>query len=280
MPVKKFKATTPGRRMMASPTFEELTTDKPERSLLIRLQKHGGRNNTGRITTRHRGGGEKKFYRMIDFNRADKLNIQGVVKTIEYDPYRTAYIMLVQYQDGEKRYHLSPNGMKVGTKIICKDKGKVQTGNRMKLKNIPVGYSIYEVELVRGKGGILGRSAGSSIVLVSLEGSKAQVQMPSGEVRFVEKDCYATIGGVSNVDHNIVNYGKAGKRRHMGWRPTVRGSAMNPVDHPHGGGEGRTPIGLKHPKTPWGLPALGVKTRNRKYTNKMIVKPRKGKIKL
>jgi large subunit ribosomal protein L2 len=277
MAVKKFKPTTPGRRGMASPTFEELTTGKPERSLLVHLKRFAGRNNTGRITTRHRGAGEKKAYRMVDFSRLDKLGIEGVVKTIEYDPYRTAYIMLVQYKDGEKRYHLSPVDMKVGTTIIAKEKTEVKTGNRMKIKNIPIGYSIYEVELIKGKGGILGRSAGSQIKLVSLEGGKAQIQMPSGEVRLTEKDCYATVGIVSNVDHNNVKYGKAGKRRHMGWRPTVRGSAMNPVDHPHGGGEGRTPIGLKHPKTPWGLPALGVKTRKRKYTDRMIVKSRHGK---
>lgn len=277
MAIKKFKPTTPGRRGMASPTFEEITRKHPEKTLLIHLKRFAGRNNTGRITTRHRGSGEKRAYRMVDFNRTDKLGIEGKVVGIEYDPYRTAYIMLVQYMDGEKRYHLAPADIKVGTKIIAKEKAKVKTGNRMKIKNIPIGYSIYEVELVKGKGGILGRSAGAQIKLVSLEGSKAQIQMPSGEVRLTEKDCYASIGIIGNIDHGNVKYGKAGKRRHMGWRPTVRGSAMNPVDHPHGGGEGRCPIGLKHPKTPWGLPALGVKTRNRKYTDRMIVKSRKGR---
>jgi len=277
MGVKKFKPTTPGRRGMASPTFEEITKHTPEKSLLIHLKRFGGRNNLGRVTTRHRGAGEKKAYRMVDFSRLDKLGIEGKVVGVEYDPYRTAYIMLVQYIDGEKRYHLAPAGIKIGGKILAKEKAKVKTGNRMKIKNIPVGYSIYEVSLVKGKAGILGRSAGSQIKLVSLEGPKAQIQMPSGEVRLTEKDCYATIGTVSNIDHNNVKYGKAGKRRHMGWRPTVRGSVMNPVDHPHGGGEGKSPIGLKHPKTPWGLPALGVKTRRRKYTNRMIIKSRKGK---
>lgn len=278
MTLKKFKPTTPGVRHMSVSSFEEITTMTPEKSLLISLKRHAGRNNTGRITIRHRGGGEKRFYRKMDFNRVDKLGIEGTVKTIEYDPYRTARIMLVVYKDGEKRYHLAPDGIKVGEVILTSEKGKIKVGNRMMIKSIPVGFSIYEVELNKGKGGQLGRSAGSSIKLVSLETPKAQIQMPSGEVRLVEKTNYATIGIVGNIDHSNVKIGKAGRKRHMGWRPTVRGKVMNPVDHPHGGGEGKNPIGLKHPKTPWGMPTLGFKTRRRKYTNKMIIKDRRKKL--
>lgn len=277
MAVKKFKPTTPGRRQMSVASFEEITTTKPEKSLLTTLNKKSGRNNTGRITVRHRGGGAKRMYRIIDFNRTDKMNIEGTVKTVEYDPNRTAYIMLVQYKDGEKRYHLAPSEIKVGDKINTSEKGKIKAGNRMHLNSIPVGYSVYNVELKAGKGGQLGRSAGTSIKLVSLEGKYAQVQMPSGEVRLVPKKGFASIGTTSNIDHSNIKIGKAGRKRHLGRRPQVRGKAMNPVDHPHGGGEGGASIGMKHPKTPWGLPALGVKTRRRKYTNKMIVKDRRRK---
>jgi len=277
MPVKKFKPTTPGQRQMSVLTFEEITRTKPEKSLLLPVKKNAGRNNQGKICVRHRGGGEKRKYRIIDFNRRDKLNIEGKVASIEYDPNRTAFIMLVQYKDGEKRYHLAPLGIKVEDKVVIKEKAKIKDGNRMKIKNIPVGYSIYEVELSEKRGGQLGRSAGAIIRLVSLEGKHAQIQMPSGEVRLVNKECYATIGTVSNIDHSNVSLGKAGRKRHMGWRPTVRGSVMNPIDHPHGGGEGKSSVGLKHPKTPWGMPAMGFKTRNRKYTNKMIVKDRRRK---
>ncbi len=274
MALKKYKPTTPGRRQMSTASFDEITKTGPEKSLVKRLNKKSGRNNTGQITVRHRGGGAKKIYRIIDFKRSDKLNIEGKVAAIEYDPNRTAYIMLVNYKDGEKRYHICPGDMKVGNKIITGEKAKIKSGNRMHIKNIPVGYSIYNVEMHKGRGGQLGRSAGTGIKLVSLEGKHAQIQMPSGEVRLVEKDCFATIGIVSNIEHNNIKIGKAGRNRLKGKRPQVRGKAMNPKDHPHGGGEGGSPIGLKNPKTPWGLPALGLKTRKRKYTNKMIVKSR------
>ncbi len=277
MAVKKFKPTTPGRRQMSVASFDEVTRTKPEKSLLAKMKKTTGRNNTGRITVRHRGGGEKRHYRIIDFKRRDKLGIEAKITSVEYDPNRTAYIMLAQYIDGEKRYHIAPEGIAVGDKVITKEKAKIKTGNRMLISQIPVGYSIYNVELHEGKGGQMGRSAGTSIKLVSLEGKHAQIAMPSGEIRLVSKKCYATIGIVSNVEHSNITIGKAGRKRHMGRRPQVRGKAMNPVDHPHGGGEGGASIGMKHPKTPWGLPALGFKTRRRRYTDKMIVKDRRRK---
>ncbi len=277
MALKKFKPTTPGRRQMSVASFDEVTTTTPEKSLLKKQKKHSGRNNTGRITVRHRGGGNKQKYRVIDFNRKDKANIEAKVATVEYDPIRTAYIMLVNYRDGEKRYHLAPHGINVGDKIQTAEKTKVKPGNRMLIKNIPVGYEIYNVELHVGKGGQMARSAGSSVRLVSLEGDLAQIAMPSGEIRLVSKECYASIGQVSNIEHNNIKIGKAGRKRHLGRRPQVRGKAMNPVDHPHGGGEGGASIGMKHPKTPWGLPALGFKTRKRHYTDKMIVKDRRRK---
>ncbi len=277
MALKKFKPTTPSRRHMTVASFDEITTDKPEKSLLITLNKKSGRNNTGSVTVRHRGGGAKRRYRLIDFKRADKNGIEGKVKTVEYDPNRTAYIMLVNYRDGEKRYHIAPADIAVDDKIMCAPKAKIKAGNRMEINNIPVGYSIYNVELHEGKGGQMARSAGSSLKLVSLEGDYAQILMPSGEVRLVSKKCYATVGTVSNIEHSGIKIGKAGRMRHKGRRPQVRGKAMNAVDHPHGGGEGGASIGLKHPKTPWGLPALGFKTRKRHYTDKMIVKDRRRK---
>lgn len=275
MALKKFKPITPGRRQMTVASFEEITTTTPEKSLLVSLSKNAGRNNTGSITCRHRGGGHKRMYRLVDFKRTNKLNIEGTVKTVEYDPNRTSYIMLVNYKDGEKRYHIAPLGIKVGDKIICGERVKVKTGNRMMVNNIPVGYSIYNVELHEGKGGQMARSAGSSLKLTSLEGPYAQILLPSGEVRLISKKCYATIGSVSNIEHSNMKIGKAGRMRNMGRRPQVRGKAMNPVDHPHGGGEGGSPIGLKHPKTPWGMPALGFKTRKRH--SKMIIKDRRRK---
>lgn len=276
MALKKFKPVTPGRRQMSMASFEEITTNEPEKSLIKILKRHSGRNNSGQITCRHRGGGEKKFYRIIDFKGGtDKMNMVAKIQTIEYDPYRTCYIMLVNYKDGEKRYQIAPLDIKVGEEIVAGEKGKIKTGNRMQLSYIPVGFGIYNVELKPGKGGQMGRSAGASIKLVSLEGDYAQVQMQSGETRLVNKDCYASIGQVGNIDHNNIVYGKAGRRRHMGWKPTVAGSAMIPKDHPHGGGKGHTSIGLIHPKTPWGMPALGYKTRTRKYTDRMIVKDRR-----
>ncbi|MEK7126522.1 MAG: 50S ribosomal protein L2 [Patescibacteria group bacterium] len=274
MGIRKFKPTTPGVRQMSMSTFEEITKRWPEKSLLMNIKKHAGRNSRGKITVRHRGSGAKRMYRMVDFNQTDKLGIEGKVAAIEYDPNRTAYIMLVIYRDGEKRYHIAPEGIKVGASILTKEKAKIKTGNRITLKNIPVGYSIHNVELYEKKGGKLARTAGTSLKLVSLEGTYAQLQMPSGEIRMVSKGCFASIGIVSNAEHNNIVIGKAGRSRHMGRRPVVRGTAMNPKDHPHGGGEGRTGIGLKHPKTPWGMAALGFKTRKRKYTNKWIVRSR------
>lgn len=272
MGIKTFKPTTPTKRQMVALTYEELTRGKPEKSLVKRIKKHAGRNNMGVITIRHRGGGSRTIYRFVDFNQTDKLNIPAIVKHVEYDPGRSAFIMLVFYKDGEKRYHLAPKDIKVGDEIITKVKAKPKIGNRMKIASIPVGFDIFNVELTPGKGGQMIRSAGSSGKLASLEGEMAHIQLPSGEVRFVPKHCYATIGIVSNPDHSNVILGKAGRRRNMGWRPTVLGKAMNPCDHPHGGGEGHSPIGLKHPKTPWGKPALGYKTRNRKkHSNQFIV---------
>jgi len=278
MALKVYKPTTPGRRNMSVSSFAEVTKTKPEKSLVKGKNRISGRNSQGKITIRHRGGGAARKYRMVDFKRNDKLGIPANVTAVEYDPNRTAYIILVNYADGEKRYHLAPEAIKVGTKIISNNKAKVETGNRMELRYIPVGYSIYNVELTKGKGGQIVRSAGSSAKLVSLDGEKAQIQLPSGEVRYVEKGCFATIGTVSNSDHSNIKIGKAGRKRHLGRRPQVRGKAMNPVDHPHGGGEGNQPIGLKHPKTPWGMPALGVKTRNKnKHSNKWIIRRRKKK---
>lgn len=273
MPIKIYKATTNGRRKMSVLTYEEITKTKPEKNLVVRLKKNSGRNNQGKITIRHQGGGYIKKYRLIDFRQTDKMGIPGRVTAIEYDPNRSAFIMLVTYRDGEKRYHIAPNGIKTGMEIITKVKAKPQTGNRMKLRSIPVGFDIHNIELSKGKGGQIVRSAGSSGKLLSLEGPMAHIQLPSGEVRLIDKDCYATIGVVSNSDHQNVRIGKAGRKRHMGWRPEVLGKSMNPVDHPHGGGEGHSPIGLTEPRTPWGKPALGYKTRNRKkYSNKYIIR--------
>lgn len=277
MAVKTFKPTTPGRRQMSVSSFKEVTKKKPEKKLIKNLQKTAGRNNQGRLTVRHRGGGHKRAYRMVDFLRTDKLNIPFKVAAIEYDPNRSAYIMLVNYNDGEKRYHLAPESIQVGEELITKAKAKIKTGNRMKIRNIPVGQMIHDVELTVNKGGQIIRSAGSYGKVVSLEGKYAQIQMPSGEVRLISKDCYATIGIVSNLDHSNIKIGKAGRNRWLGKRPQVRGKVMNPVDHPHGGGEGNQPIGLKHPKTPWGMPALGFKTRKRKSTDKWIIKDRRRK---
>jgi len=276
MPIKKYKPTTPGRRMMSVNTFEELTTNKPFKGLLNTRNQKSGRNNLGRITVRHRGGGVKRQYRIIDNKRYQKLDIPAVVETIEYDPNRSAYIALLKYADGERRYIIAANGLHAGDSIVCREKAKIKPGNCMQIKNIPVGFDIYDLELKQGKGSQAIRSAGSSGKVMSLDGDMAQVMMPSGEVRYVYKDCYASIGSVSNIDHSNIVIGKAGRMRLMGRRPQVLGKSMNPVDHPHGGGEGHTPIGLKYPKTPWGKPALGVKTRRRnKDTNCLIIKRRK-----
>lgn len=277
MPIKKYNPTTPSRRHMTTLSFEEITKRKPEKKLRKMIKNMAGRNNQGKLTVRHQGGGHKRLYRMIDFKQNDKLDIPGKVASVEYDPNRTANIILVHYADGAKRYHIAPNGVKVGQEIITQEKGKVIVGNRMTLRHIPVGYDIHNVELTPGKGGQIIRSAGSKGKVVSVEGEMAQVEMPSGEVRLIDKRCFATIGIVSNLDHGLVTIGKAGRSRWKRVRPSVRGKAMNPNDHPHGGGEGNQSIGLTHPKTPWGMPALGFKTRKRKYSDKMIVKSRKMK---
>ncbi len=275
MGFKKFKATTPGRRFMSVLTFEEITKTRPEKSLLTSFKKNAGRNNQGKLTIRHQGGGHKQLYRMIDFKQTDKIGIPAKVTAVEYDPNRTAFIILATYADGEKRYHLAPDQIKVGTTIVTKEKAEIRTGNRMALKNIPVGYDIHNIELTPGRGGQIVRSAGSKAHVVGIEGDHAQIQLPSNEVRLVDKNCFATIGGVSNIDHANIKIGKAGRKRWMGKRPEVRGKAMNPIDHPHGGGEGNQPTGLPGPKTPWGMPALGFKTRKRKYSDTMIVKDRR-----
>ena len=277
MAVKSFRPTTPSRRQMTMPTFEEITTDKPEKSLVVVQKKSGGRNSQGKITVRHRGGGAKQKYRIIDFKR-NKDGIPARVATIEYDPNRSAYISLVVYADGEKRYIIAPVGLKVGDVIVSGPDADIKVGNALPLKNIPVGTVVHNVELAAGKGGQLVRSAGTSAQLMAKEGNYATLRLPSGEMRYVRIECRATIGTVSNLTHEIVNIGNAGRKRHMGWRPTVRGSVMNPVDHPHGGGEGRSPIGRPGPVTPWGKPALGYKTRNKKKaSSKFIVKRRNEK---
>ncbi len=272
MGFKKFKATTQARRFMSVLTFDEITKTKPEKRLTMGNRKRAGRNNQGKITVRHQGGGHKQLYRIIDFKQRDKSGIPAKVAAIEYDPNRTALIMLVNYADGEKRYHLAPEGIKVGTKLMTHDKAEIKVGNRLALKNIPVGYDIFNVELTKGRGGQIVRSAGSKAHVVAIEGDFAQIQLPSTEVRLVDKNCFATIGVVSNIDWNNVKLGKAGRKRWMGWRPEVRGKAMNPNDHPHGGGEGNQPCGLPGPRTPWGMPALGYKTRKRKYSDNSIIK--------
>jgi len=275
MPIKRYKPTTNGRRFASVLTYEEVTKVEPEKNLTVRLKHTAGRNNQGRITVRHRGGGFKSLYRLVDFKQTDKMNVEGVVKSIEYDPHRTAFIALVSFSDGEKRYILAPDGLKVGSKIRTAPKTKVKVGNRMMLMNIPIGFDIYNIEISKGKGGQLVRGAGTSAKLVGIDGDYAQIQLPSGEIRLVHKECYASIGKVSNEDSKNVRLGKAGRNRLRGKRPHVLGKSMNPVDHPHGGGEGHSPIGLKHPKTPWGAPALGHKTRKNKRTNHLILKRRK-----
>ncbi len=276
MPIRKYKPTSPGRRGMSVSTFEEITKDEPEKSLVVSLNKKGGRNVQGRVTTRHRGGGHKRLYRIIDFKR-DKLGVPAKVIGIEYDPNRSARIALLQYVDGEKRYILAPSGLKVGDAIQSGEGADIRVGNALPLKNIPTGTTIHNIELQLGKGGQLVRGAGGAAQLMAKEENYVQVRLPSGEVRRVYASCMATIGQVGNVDHENINLGKAGSNRHLGLRPTVRGSAMNPTDHPHGGGEGKSPIGMPSPKTPWGKPALGFKTRRNKVSNKMIVKKRKSK---
>ena len=275
MAVKKFNPITPSRRQMTMPTFEEITSQSPEKSLLVALKSKAGRNAQGKITVRHRGGGAKRKYRIIDFKR-NKDGIPAKVSTIEYDPNRTAYIALVVYADGEKRYILAPAGLKVGDVIESGVNADIKPGNALPLKNIPVGTVIHNIELQKGKGGQLVRAAGNSAQLMAKEGDYATLRLPSGEMRYVRIECRATIGTLSNATNDIVNIGKAGRKRHMGFRPTVRGSVMNPNDHPHGGGEGKSPIGRPSPVTPWGKPALGYKTRkNKKYSGRFIIKDRR-----
>lgn len=275
MPLKVYKPTSPGRRGLVGHDFEEITRKKPEKSLLMPLRKKAGRNNTGRITTRHRGGGVKRHIRIIDFKR-DKIGIPGRVAGIEYDPNRSARIALIYYADGEKRYILSPLGLGVGTIIKSGDDAEVKPGNTLPMKLIPNGTQIHNIELLRGRGGQLVRSAGEAAQLIGKDGEYALVRLPSGEMRRIAGYCMATIGQVGNVEHQNIKLGKAGRKRWLGFRPTVRGSAMNPRDHPHGGGEGRSPIGLPGPKTPWGKPALGHTTRRNKPSDGMIIK-RRGK---
>ena len=253
-----------------------LSKKEPEKRLLLALKNKAGRSNTGRITVRHRGGGVKRLYRIIDFDQ-EKINILAKVSALEYDPYRTAFIMLLEYEDGDKRYQIAPSEIKVGEEVICAEKAEIKVGNRMKLKNIPVGTMVYNIELIPGKGGKMVRSAGTGAKVLAHEGKYTNLEMPSGEIRRVENECFASVGIVSHPEWRYTIIGKAGRMRLKGRRPHVRGSAMNPVDHPHGGGEGRAPIGLKHPKTPWGKPALGVKTRKKKWTDKFIIKRRKKK---
>ena len=277
MAIRKYNPTSPARRFMTVSTFEEITTNVPEKSLLEPIKKNAGRNSYGRITVRHRGGGERRKYRIIDFKR-NKDNMPATVLTIEYDPNRSANIALVQYEDGEKRYILAPLGLKVGTKIESGANADIKVGNALQIKDIPLGTLIHNIELVPGKGGQLVRSAGNAAQLMAKEDKFSQVRLPSGEVRMIRMDCKATIGQVGNIDHENISIGKAGRKRHMGIRPTVRGVVMNPNDHPHGGGEGKSPIGRPSPVTPWGKPALGLKTRSKKKaSNKYIVKTRKDK---
>ena len=277
MGIKKYNPTTPGLRGMTVSTFEEITTDKPEKSLTVTLKKHAGRNVRGKITVRHRGGGTRPKYRIIDFKRT-KDGIPAKVATIEYDPNRTANIALVVYADGHKAYIIAPKDLKVGDIIESGADADIKVGNALPLANIPLGTIIHNVELKPGKGAQMVRSAGNGAQLMAKEGEFAQVRLPSGEVRKVRMDCRATIGEVGNGDHQNISIGKAGRKRHMGIRPTVRGSVMNPNDHPHGGGEGRAPIGRANPVTPWGKPALGYKTRKKnKHSNKYIVKRRNDK---
>jgi large subunit ribosomal protein L2 len=273
MAVKKYKPTTPGQRGMTGYTFEEISKSSPERSLIISPRAYGGRDTSGRISVRHRGGGNRRYIRIVDFKR-EKHNIPAKVAAIEYDPNRTARLALLFYADGEKRYIVAPLGVKVGDTLISGPQAEIRPGNCLPLANIPVGTLVHAIELKEGKGAQMVRTAGGSAQLLAKEGEFAQIRLPSGEVRLVHQTCYATIGQVGNLDHSNIKLGKAGRKRHMGIRPTVRGTAMSPRDHPHGGGEGRQPTGMPGPKTPWGKPARGYKTRLNKRTDKYIVRRR------
>lgn len=273
MAVKVYKPTSPGRRDMTGASFEEITRSRPERSLVSGLRKRAGRNARGKITVRHRGGGHKRRYREIDFKR-DKFDIPAKVASVEYDPNRSARIALLHYADGEKRYIIAPLGLRVGDRVLSGDQTEIRPGNTMPLRNMPMGTQVHNVELYAGRGGQLVRAAGTSAQLIAKEGDYAILRLPSGEERLIRQECRATIGQVGNVEHGNINLGKAGRKRHRGIRPTVRGSAMTPRDHPHGGGEGRAPIGMPSPKTPWGKPALGKRTRRNKRTDKFIFRRR------
>jgi large subunit ribosomal protein L2 len=273
MAVKKYKPTSPGRRGMTGHTFEEVTRVKPERSLLVPKRRRGGRNNQGRITVRHRGGGQQRHLRKVDYKR-DKHGIPARVAAIEYDPNRSARLALLHYVDGEKRYILAPLGLKVGDTVLSGSEVDIRPGNSLPLANIPLGTQVHNIELYQGRGGQLVRSAGTSAQLLGKEGAYAAIRLPSGEVRRIRQACYATVGEVGNPDHSNIKLGKAGRKRHLGFRPAVRGSAMSPRDHPHGGGEGRQPVGMPSPKSPWGQPTLGKKTRRNKRTTKYIIRHR------
>ena len=276
MAIRNYKPTTPGRRKMSTLINEEITTNTPEKSLVVTMRKNGGRNNQGKITVRHQGGGAKRKYRIIDFKR-NKENVPGLVSSIEYDPNRTANIALINYADGEKRYIIAPKGLVVGQTIEAGENADIKVGNALPIMNIPVGTMIHNIELRPGKGGELARSAGSSAQILGREGNYVMIRLSSGEQRKVLGTCMATVGEVGNEDASLVKIGKAGRKRHMGIRPTVRGSVMNPNDHPHGGGEGRAPVGRKAPMTPWGKPALGYKTRKKKHSDSLIVRRRNSK---
>jgi large subunit ribosomal protein L2 len=275
--IKVFKPTSPGRRRMSGYTFDEITKRKPEKSLLRAKKSKAGRNFRGKVTVRHRGGGEKRQLRIIDFKR-DKVGIPGRVAAIEYDPNRSARIALIYYADGEKRYILAPLGLNVDDKIMAGPDAEIKPGNALPMRSMPAGIEIHNIEMQKGRGGQIVRSAGASAQLMVKEGEYVLLRLPSGEIRRVRSECMATIGQIGNLEHQNINLGKAGRKRHMGWRPTVRGSAMSPRDHPHGGGEGRSPVGMPGPKTPWGKPALGYKTRQPKASDKMIVKRRGKKV--
>ena len=276
MAIRNYKPTTPGRRKMSALVNEEITKSAPEKSLVVTVKKNGGRNNQGKITVRHQGGGAKRKYRIIDFKR-NKLNVPGTVASIEYDPNRTANIALINYADGEKRYIIAPKGLTVGMTVMAGADADIKVGNALPIINIPVGTMIHNIELRPGKGGELARSAGTSAQILGREGNYVMIRLSSGEQRKVLESCMATVGVVGNEDSSLVKIGTAGRKRHMGIRPTVRGSVMNPNDHPHGGGEGRAPVGRKAPMTPWGKPALGLKTRKKKQSDKFIVRRRNSK---
>lgn len=276
MGIKQYKPTSPGRRQMSVSTFEEITSSKPEKSLTAPLRRTGGRNNMGRITSRFRGGGTKRTYRIIDFKR-NKAGVPGKIATIEYDPNRSARICLVNYLDGEKRYILQPYGLSVGDTVVSGPEADIKPGNALPLHNIPVGTVVHCIEMIPGKGAQLARTAGASAQLMAKEGSMATLRLPSGEMRMVRVECMATIGQVGNLDHENISFGKAGRKRWLGRKPHNRGVVMNPVDHPHGGGEGKSPIGHPSPLTPWGKPTLGYKTRKAKASDKLIVRRRNGK---